>query len=258
MGDKNQPKSFRHAALLELAEARGYVRLTEASVHLGVSEQTVRRDVRQLDKQGKVRRTHGGFAFLGTLNNMAFAQRQMAQPAEKAKIARNIAELVPDGACIFLDTGSTCEAVAKALLVRKSLRVVTYGIRAALHFSDRQDYTVTIPGGIVRPFDGSIVGVQTDNFIEQFKFEYAIIAVSGFDKTGCLTDDDAFEVERVRSALTRATETILALTSEKIGVTALMKLAEFEEVDHAVVDGISNPQLESLAKANDVNLIFAE
>lgn len=258
MDDISQTKAARHKAILELAEAHGHVRLGEASAQLNVSEQTIRRDIKMLDKQGKVQRTHGGFAFRGTLNNAAFAQRRMSQPSEKAKIARRIADIVPDGASIFLDTGSTCEAVAEALLVRRNLRVVTYGIRSALHFSNRQDYTIAIPGGVVRHFDGAIVGTQNDGFIQQFQFDFAIIAVSGFDVSGRMTDDDAFEVARVRAAMAQARECILALTTEKIGVTALMKLGDFCEIDHAVVDGSSNDVLSALSAEHDVNLIFTE
>lgn len=256
MAEKNLTKSIRHAELLELAAALGHVRLLDASLKLGVSEQTVRRDVKELDKLGKVKRTHGGFAFLGNMNNAVFTQRQTSQQAEKAKIARKIAEKIPDGATVFLDTGSTCEAVAEALLVRKNLRVVTYGIRGAMIFSERQDFTIAIPGGIVRNFDGAIVGIESDNFVEQFKFDYAIIAVSGLDEHGSLTDDDAFEVRCVKAAMRNAKQTILALTTEKIGIRALMTLAEFDKIHHVVVDGASHPLIENLAEKNNVGVIF--
>ncbi len=258
MESNPNPKSIRRQFLLGLIERRGYVRLAEASQELGVSEQTVRRDVMELDKQGKVRRTHGGAAFIGTLDSETYQKRQRSQRSEKTSIAERIANLIPDGASIFLDSGTTCEAVASALLERRNLRIVTYSIRCASLFSDRSDFVVAIPGGFVRHIDGAIIGPKDDDFIEQFMFDYAVIAVSGLDHTGRLSDDDAFEVNRVRAAMIKARETILALTSDKIGVTALVNLANFDEISCAVVEREPNPVLEELAKKNDVRLVYSD
>ncbi|MCT4555513.1 MAG: DeoR/GlpR family DNA-binding transcription regulator [Pelagimonas sp.] len=251
------PKAIRRQRLLDLIERQGYLRLADAAQELDVSEQTVRRDVKALDKLGKVRRTHGGASFVGALDSETYQKRRHSQAEEKNSVAQRIADLIPDGASIFLDSGTTCEAVANALLKRRNLRVVTYSIRCASQFSDRSDFVVAIPGGFVRHIDGAIIGPQDDGFIEQFMFDYAVIAVSGLDHKGRLSDDDAFEVNRVRAAMGKAQETILALTSDKIGVSALVNLANFDEISCAVVEREPNPVLEQLAQRNDVRLVYA-
>jgi DeoR family glycerol-3-phosphate regulon repressor len=258
LSKETKPKAIRRQALLDLIESRGYVKLTEASQELGVSEQTVRRDVMALDTAGKVRRTHGGAAFVGALDPETYEKRQRSKTTEKTRIAKQIAKLIPDGSSIFLDSGTTSEAIANALLKRKNLRIVTYSIRCASRFSDRSDFAVAIPGGFVRHIDGAIIGPQDDDFIQQFRFDYAIIAVSGFDSSGRLSDDDAFEVNRVRAAMDKARETILALTTDKIGVTALVNLASFDEISCAIVDAKREAQLKDLASENNVRLIAAD
>lgn len=249
------PKSIRRQLLLDLIEEHGYLRLTEASQELGVSEQTVRRDVMALDKMNKVRRTHGGAAFIGTLDSATYQKRQRSKTKEKNSIGAQIAKLIPDGASIFLDSGTTCEAVAQALLDRRNLRIVTYSLRCASQFSERSDFVVAIPGGFVRHIDGAIIGPQNDSFIEKFMFDYAIIAVSGLDQKGRLSDDDVFEVNRVRAAMEKANETILALTSDKIGVTALVSLANLDEISSIVTDKEPSSLLKRLAEENEAILI---
>ncbi|MEP1521103.1 DeoR/GlpR family DNA-binding transcription regulator [Ascidiaceihabitans sp.] len=252
------PKSIRRRALLDLIVERGYLSLVEASRELGVSEQTVRRDVKAFEKLGKVRRTHGGVAFAGSLSSGTYLKRQLSQTAEKASIARQIASMIPDGASVFLDSGTTCEAISEALLERRNLKIVTYSIRCASHFLGRSDFSVAIPGGFVRHIDGTIIGPHHDDFIEQFRFDYAAIAVSGMDQHGRLSDDDVFEVNRVRAAIGMARETILALTSDKIGLSALINLADLSEVDFVVASGERIPGLERLVKDKNVHLVYSE
>lgn len=258
MKSNDSSKSIRRAALLELIANQGYLRLAEASAALDVSEQTARRDVKALEKQGRVRRTHGGVAYIGTLDSETYRKRQHTKTGEKASIAAQIAKLIPDGASVFLDSGTTCEAISEALLERSNLKIVTYSIQCACKFLDRSDFTVAIPGGFVRHIDGAIIGSQDDDFIKQFKFDYAAIAVSGMDLNGRLSDDDVFEVKRVRTAMSMARETILALTSDKIGVSALINLADISEIDHVVVKGEPNPVLEGLAGEGHVNLVYSK
>lgn len=150
-------KDRRRQALLQLVEERGFISLVDAAKVLCVSAQTVRRDALELEmeKLSSIKRTHGGIVFSGALDHSAYQQRQRSQKGEKKVIAERIANLVTDGSTIFLDIGTTCEEVALALLKRRNLKIVTYSIRSAALFDKREDFTVAIPGGIVRHIDGA-------------------------------------------------------------------------------------------------------
>lgn len=251
----HEKKDRRRTALLEMVEERGYITLAEVAAALGVSAQTIRRDVSELEKLGRIKRTHGGIAFTGTLNRSAWRQRQCSQTAEKKVIAERIADLVTDGATIFLDIGTTCEEVAVALLARRDLKIVTYSIRSAAIFDNREDFTVAIPGGIVRQIDGAILGTGGEAFISKFSFDYAILAVSGMDMEGRLRDDDEFEVLRVRTAMAQARQIILALTTDKIGTDGLVKLCDICEIDVIVTNDRLPPPIEALATEGNVEIL---
>lgn len=248
-------KEIRRRALSQIVEEHGHISLSEAAASLGVSAQTVRRDALELERQGRARRTHGGIAFTGTLDRGAYQQRRRTQTAEKKIVADRIADLVPDGATVFLDIGTTCEAVALALLARRNLKIVTYSIRSAMLFDGREDFTVVIPGGVVRHIDGAVIGTGAEEFIAQFNFDYAILAVSGMDMQGRLRDDDDFEVQRVRAAMAQARKIVLALTSNKIGTGGLVKLCDLHEVDIIVTDDRLPSPLSTLVSENDVNVV---
>ncbi|PVA11082.1 glycerol-3-phosphate transcriptional regulator protein [Pelagivirga sediminicola] len=248
-------KETRHRALSRIVEEHGHISLAEAAAQLGVSVQTVRRDALELERQGGARRTHGGIAFTGALDRGVYQQRRRTQTAEKKIIADRIADLIPDGATVFLDIGTTCEAVALGLLERRNLKIVTYSIRSAMLFDGREDFTVAIPGGVVRHIDGAIIGLGAADFIAQFKFDYAIIAVSGMDLQGCLRDDDDFEVQRVRTAMEQACNIVLALTSNKIGSDGLVKLCDLREIDIIVTNDRLPPPLSALATESDVKVV---
>lgn len=248
-------KEKRRRALSRIIEERGHVSLSEAAACLGVSAQTVRRDALELEDRGRARRTHGGIAFTGTLDQGAYRQRRRSQTAEKKIIAERIAALVPDGATLFLDIGTTCEAVALALLERRNLKIVTYSIRSAMLFDAREDFTVAIPGGVVRHIDGAIIGTGAESFISQFNFDYAILAISGLDLEGHLRDDDDFEVQRVRTAMAQTRKIVLALTSSKIGTGGLVKLCTLNEIDMIVTNDRLPPPLGALAAQSEVDIL---
>ncbi|WP_108483371.1 DeoR/GlpR family DNA-binding transcription regulator [Oceaniglobus ichthyenteri] len=255
MAAEPEKKDKRRAALMAIVEERGYITLSEVAAALGVSAQTIRRDMTELEKLGRVKRTHGGITFTGALDQRAWHQRQRSQTVEKKVIAEQIADLVTDGATVFLDIGTTCEEVAVALLARRNLKIVTYSIRSAAIFDNREDFTVAIPGGIVRHIDGAILGAGGDDFISQFRFDYAILAVSGIDMHGTLRDDDEFEVLRVRTAMAHARQILLALTTDKIGTGGLVKLCDLGEIDVVVTnDQLPSPIL-SIAMENNVEVI---
>jgi len=250
-------KDRRRQALLQLVEERGFISLVDAAKVLCVSAQTVRRDALELEmeKLSSIKRTHGGIVFSGALDHSAYQQRQRSQKGEKKVIAERIANLVPDGSTIFLDIGTTCEEVALALLKRRNLKIVTYSIRSAALFDKREDFTVAIPGGIVRHIDGAIIGTGSEAFIAQFDFDYAIVAVSGMDVKGRLRDDNEFEVLRVRTAMAQARQIVLALTSDKIGSGGLVKLCELQEIDMIVSNDQLPDAIVELADQNDVDII---
>lgn len=170
-GSGSRKKEIRQQMLLQWVENSHYVSLEEIAEQFRVTTQTARRDIADLEHQGKVRRLHGGVSQLAPLDPVTYRQRRRDRMDEKARIAEAVVALIPDNATVFLDAGTTCEAIAKALISKERLHVVTYSLRSAAIISEKTDFTLAVPGGFVRPIDGGMFQGDTPEFIRRFKFD---------------------------------------------------------------------------------------
>ena len=178
----------RQHDILNLARERGYVSIDELAQAFAVTPQTIRRDINQLAEQGLLRRTHGGAASeASSTQNTAYAMRAGQMREEKQRIAEAVAAHVPDHASLFISIGTTTEAIARELLKRKGLKVITNNLHVAAQLSSKADFEVLVAGGTVRS-DGGVVGQATVDFIQQFKVDFALIGISGIDEDGSLLD----------------------------------------------------------------------
>ena len=168
-GPVGNKKEIRQQALLQWIENSHYVSLEEIAERFHVTTQTARRDIADLEHRGKVRKLHGGVSQLTPLDPVTYRQRRHDRADEKVRIAEAVVALIPDGATVFLDTGTTCEAIANALVSRERLHLVTYSLRSAAIISEKTDFTLAVPGGFVRPIDGGMFQEDTPEFIRRFK-----------------------------------------------------------------------------------------
>lgn len=238
-----------------LLEQVGYASVEQLAERFDITTQTVRRDIAELSAAGKLRRYHGGAAIsMAAIDAVTYRQRRVERVEAKRRIAARVAELIPDGASVFLDTGTTCETVAEALVARSNLKIVTYGLRGATLLADRTDFTIAVPGGFVRNVDGSVFGESSVDFISRFRFDVAIIAVSGVEADGRLSDDDHNEVAVVRRAMDRARSIILAADSSKFDRAALVELGNLADVSAFVTDAEPGAALQALIDRSGVQL----
>ncbi|WP_348225804.1 DeoR/GlpR family DNA-binding transcription regulator [Phyllobacterium sp. YR531] len=233
-------KQRRQAALIHYIEQNNYISVEEITELFSVTTQTARRDVIALEAIGKIRRLHGGAASITSIDPLTYRARRVENAAQKARIGKIVADIIPDGAALFIDTGTTCEAIATALASRRDLRIVTYSLRVATILCESPTFTVAVPGGFVRSIDGGVFREDTAQYIRKFKFDYAVISVSGIDKDGDICDDDHAEVAAVSAALLQSERTILAVDSSKFGKRALVKLGTLDDVDILVTDALPN------------------
>ena len=171
------PRQFK---LLALAKTEGSVSVERLAQALGVTLQTVRRDVQRLSDEGLLKRFHGGVRMPGsTVENMAHQQRVSLNAAGKARIAKAVAAAVPNDCSLILNIGTTTEAIARALVQHAGLRVITNNLNVASILSVNPQCEVIVVGGVVRGRDQGIVGEAAVDFIRQFKVDIALIGISG-------------------------------------------------------------------------------
>ncbi len=154
---------------------------------------------------------------------------------EKQRIAEAIAAQIPNHASLFINIGTTTEAIARALLNHSGLKVITNNLHVAALLSAKADFEVLLAGGTVRS-DGGVVGQAAVDFIRQFKVDYALVGISGIDEDGSLLDFDYQEVRVSQAIIDNARQVFLAADSSKFGRNAVVRLGPISLVDKVFTD----------------------
>ena len=227
----------RQINLLDVVRARGSMTVEQLAEMLGVTLQTVRRDVQRLAEAGLLTRFHGGVRVpSSTVENIAHPQRESLHAEGKARIARAVARQVPNDCSLILNIGTTTEAIAKALLHHTGLRVITNNLNVAAILSSNPACEVIVVGGVVRARDRGIVGEAAVDFIRQFKVDIALIGISSIEADGTLRDCDYREVKVAQAIIEHAREVWLAADSSKFNRPAMVALAKLSQVDRLFTD----------------------
>ncbi|WP_193452775.1 DeoR/GlpR family transcriptional regulator [Pseudomonas nitroreducens] len=225
----------RQQNILDLVRERGYLSIEEIAQQFAVTPQTIRRDINQLAEQNLLRRYHGGAAWDSSIENTAYNTRADQMRDEKQRIAEAIAAHIPDNASLFINIGTTTEAIARALLGHRNLKVISNNLHVASILAGKDDFEVLIAGGTVRS-DGGVVGQAAVDFIEQFRVDFAVVGISGIDEDGSLLDFDYQEVRVSRAIIDNARQVFLAADSSKFGRNAMVRLGPISLVNRVFTD----------------------
>ncbi len=238
--------SNRQIKILAMVEENGFV-ATEAMVtEFNVTPQTIRRDLNELNAQGLLTRFHGGAGQAKSIENRPYKDRLRTGVQAKRKIAELTASLVPNGASLFLNIGTTTEAVAEALLKHENLHVVTNNINVAQILSQNESFQIMIAGGQVRNHDGGIIGLSSTDFVGQFRMDIGIVGISGIDEDGALLDFDHQEVKTARIILDNSRKVILVADQHKFGRRAMNRMGYINDLDILVTDGELSDHFQSV------------
>jgi DeoR family glycerol-3-phosphate regulon repressor len=244
----------RHDAIIELVRLQGYVSTEELVEHFDVSPQTIRRDLNDLADQNKIQRHHGGAALPSSSVNAAYNDRKVMWSEQKARIAQRVASQIPDGATLFIDIGTTPEAVAHALLNHSNLRIVTNNLNVANTLMVKEDFRIILAGGELRSRDGGIIGEATLDFISQFRLDFGILGISGIDSDGSLLEFDYHEVRTKRAIIENSRSVLLVVDHSKFGRNAMVNLGSISLVDTVYTDVMPPAGVMQVIKENNVQL----
>lgn len=228
--------SLRQQQIAALVREKGLLQVQWLAEHFGVTPQTIRRDIEDLASRSLVRRFRGGITVPSSVENVAYSTRKTLLAEEKRRIAELCARSVPNDASLFLNIGTTTEAVARALLGHRGLRVITNNLNVANTLHNATDFSLSIAGGQVRQRDGGIVGEATIDFIRQFKVDIGIIGISGIDAEGDLLDYDYQEVRVARTIIENSRRVFLVTDHSKFGRSAMIRLGHLGEVHDLFTD----------------------
>ena len=227
----------RQLSLLAAVQAQGSVTVEQLADRLGVTLQTVRRDVQRLSDEGLLARFHGGVRVpSSTIENIAHQQRENLHAEAKSRIARDVAVAVPNDCSLILNIGTTTEAIARALINHSGLRVITNNLNVATILSANPKSEVIVVGGVVRGRDRGIVGEAAVDFLRQFKVDIALIGISGIEADGSLRDFDYREVKVSQTIIAHAREVWLAADVSKFQRPAMVEVATLSQIDRLFTD----------------------
>lgn len=250
--------TVRHRAILELARTHNRVTVEQLSAHFAVSVQTIRKDLNTLCDQRQLSRVHGGATLPSGVENLEYEARRRIAAQAKDAIGKAAAALIPNDASLFINIGTTTEAVSQALLDHAGLLVVTNNINVANRMRVYPRFEVVIAGGVVRPSDGGIVGEAAAGFFSQFKVDYAIIGASALDEEGALLDYDFREVKVAQAIIANARHVILVADQGKFARSAPVRIARIDQIATFVTDHCPSERFRAQCATAGVVLIETE
>jgi DeoR/GlpR family transcriptional regulator of sugar metabolism len=247
----------RRRQIVEALSEREEVQVAALAAALRCSEMTVRRDLEALERDGVLRRVHGGATRARqTAEETPYAMRAFGHTDEKARIGARCAELLDEGETVVLDGGTTAMEVARLLRGRR-LTVMPLALRPVFELHDSPQVRLLLPGGEVRPGELSLIGGLSRRSFSELHFDTFVLSPCGIDPESGVTAHLMAEAEVKRAALDASRRVIAVADSSKLGVVAFDQVCPIQKINVLVTDRGANPGLlEQIAGTGvDVQLV---
>ncbi|MFC5185993.1 DeoR/GlpR family DNA-binding transcription regulator [Actinomadura harenae] len=247
----------RRDHLLGLLAREGKIVAKDVAAHLGLSEDSVRRDLRELAAEGLCHRVYGGAVPVSPAV-ADYASRQSVTPDGKRKVAAAAVALVRPGGTLILDGGTTALAVARQLPPTLTCTVITHSPTVAVALLEHPRAEVLLLGGRIFKHSAVACGAVTMEAAQNVSADLCFLGVTGVHPEAGLTTGDAEEAAMKRALAARAADTYVLASSEKIGTASRFRVLPWHEVtgvitdaapDHAVLERLATHNVEILAAA---------
>lgn len=245
----------RRERILDLVRESGYYSLAELSRDLGVSDMTVRRDVRKLAEQGLVNVVHGGVnAVTDLLAPVDFRFRADQHMAAKRAIAIHALTLIPPGSVVGLDAGTTLVEVARRLPLDQHLTVVTHSLPAMAAVSRRPGVDLLGLGGTFYGEGQEFAGSLAHRLVSQLRIETFLLGTAAV-REGRMWSTNGADVEMKQALMKAADRVVLLVDSSKFAYSALMMVAELSAVTTVVTDELATENAREAVLGAGVQLV---
>lgn len=251
----------RQEQILEIVRAKGFATIDSLAEEFGVSTQTVRRDVIRLDEAGLLQRFHGGAGLREEEEDkvrLGYGPKRAMHATSKEQIGALAASLIDDGGSVYLDVGTTVEAVARSLILRQLRAVYTNSMASAGLLSAATQFETYVTGGMVRGADGSLVGDPAVRALEAIAVDVAVIGCSGFAADGAPMDFDPQKVAVKQAALRNARRAILVADASKFARPAVVMVAPLATFAAIVTDDAPPVSLAKQFGKAGINVVIAD
>jgi DeoR family glycerol-3-phosphate regulon repressor len=247
-------QSKRHREIVDVLRDRGTCEISELARFFKVSTETIRRDVKPLTDSGRLVKMHGAVALADHVLEAPFERRMRENADVKQAIAAVAAAHIKNGDSIMMDTGTTTSFLARELLKRQSLTVVTNSSDIARTLATVNGNTVYMAGGELRGDNGAAFGSSAIEFVSRFKVGFAVISITAIDAEAGLMDLSLEEAEFARMVLSCGRHRMVVSDSSKFGHLGLVEVCGFDRIHRLITDEAPPEAVLQALKGADVFL----
>jgi DeoR family fructose operon transcriptional repressor len=250
----------RKLRIAEYVHEQGRASVQELANHFQVSESTIRRDLRDLEEQQQLRRTHGGAVTMLQNDNIesSFVEKEDRLQQQKTAIARAALSLIQEGDTILLDSGTTTYELAKLLKGFQRITVVTNSVMVAQELANERNIELLLTGGTLRPETLAMVGPFAERAIADVFVDKLFIATNGFDKEAGLTTPNLIEAATKKRMIRSARQVILLADHSKFGRVSFSRFGDSEDITYLITDSQLSPAMMQAFEEAGIHIILAE
>jgi DeoR family transcriptional regulator of aga operon len=243
---RRRHRADRFGWILRVLAENGSVDVADLAVDLGVSEATVRRDLRALADQRLLERAHGGAVFQGPAE-LPVRYRSGQAHAEKVRIAQAAADRVGEGEVVALTGGTTTLEIARCLARRGEASVVTNALNIAAELAVQPNVKLIVTGGVARGVSYELVGPLADSTLGKINIDVAFVGADGVDRDAGLTTRNETEAATNRALIERSRRAIAVADASKLGRVVFAGICPLSSVAELITGGAAEPaQLDRL------------
>ena len=232
----------RHQEILKILQKDKYVEVSDLCEKLDVSAVTIRKDLKLLEDKGLLFRTHGGASLENPyMKDRPVNEKEKISIDEKNHIAAAAAKLISENDSFMIASGTTVQALARAINVQGKLNIITSSLNVAVELLKNKDYEVIQLGGNVRHSSSSVIGHYANYILDDISCNQLFIGVDGIDLDYGCTTTSLEEANLNQKMIQSAQKTIVLADSSKFGKKSFGKICGLDCVHHIITDsGISS------------------
>ncbi|CAM4138849.1 DeoR/GlpR family DNA-binding transcription regulator [Paenibacillus alkaliterrae] len=222
------------------------VKVSDLVKEFNVSEETIRRDLNQLEREGLIVKNYGGAILseeVESLSILPVQQRKLHFFDEKDAIGKKAAELVNEKQIIILDSGSTTWCMARHLKQKSDLMVVTNGMNVAEECSQNEETAIIVLGGKLIKKSMSLVGPQAEMELQKYNAHYSFLGASGISLRKGFTSSDIYEAEIKRAMIAAGQKVVILADHSKFMKQGLVAFSSFQDVDMLITSDMVDPEI---------------
>jgi len=246
----------RREKIIDIVNNKKSIRVTELSEFFSVTEETIRRDLESLEKDKKIRRSHGGALSIVTSDTteIPYFEREIINIEEKKEISLEAVKFVSKGDKIFLDASTTAWYMAQQL-PNITLTVVTNSLKVALELSDKNKIKVLSTGGKLLKKSLSYVGSKAEQSVDNYHVDKAFISCKGLHISYGLSESHEQQAVVKEKMLQNAAESYIMIDNTKIGVKSFSRIGNLDLIDTIITDSQTKQELIQYFEEKDVPVI---